>query len=242
MKQKRSIVGLGAAILATTTFAVVMMMMMGTMTSAWFMVEAFVPVTHNIMTQSPSSLALSSPLSSSLMSPSPRTSALSSYRRRSGTKQQRRHPTHLYMSSSSSPPNDYFDQSLYTDAAWSAITALPPCASYYSATSVDAPMLLSILLNPTKYNIPNIDNALTAKTVVAKLLSEAGLENVDGLKKEVERYLERQPKVSGDTSTQKSLGRTLGEVLEAARGVRDGLKVGAMCCVCVLLRDRNEVK
>ncbi len=217
-------------------------MMMGTMTSAWFMVEAFVPVTHNIMTQSPSSLALSSPLSSSLMSPSPRTSALSSYRRRSGTKQQRRHPTHLYMSSSSSPPNDYFDQSLYTDAAWSAITALPPCASYYSATSVDAPMLLSILLNPTKYNIPNIDNALTAKTVVAKLLSEAGLENVDGLKKEVERYLERQPKVSGDTSTQKSLGRTLGEVLEAARGVRDGLKVGAMCCVCVLLRDRNEVK
>jgi len=156
--------------------------------------------------------------------------------------QRRHHPTHpLHMSSQ---PNDYFDQSLYTDAAWSAITALPPCASYYSATSVDAPMLLSILLNPTKYNIPNIDNALTAKTVVFKLLSDAGLENVDGLKKEVERYLERQPKVSGDTSTQKSLGRTLGEVLEAARGVRDGLKVGDNYIImCVfLLRYENVIE
>jgi len=105
-------------------------------------------------------------------------------------------------------------------------------------------MLLSILLNPTKYNIPNIDNALTAKTVVFKLLSDAGLENVDGLKKEVERYLERQPKVSGDTSTQKSLGRTLGEVLEAARGVRDGLKVGDNYIImCVfLLRYENVIE
>ena len=37
--------------------------------------------------------------------------------------------------------------------------------------------------------------------------------------------MEKQPKVSGDTSSQKSMGRTLGEVLEAGRGVRDGLKV-----------------
>ena len=121
--------------------------------------------------------------------------------------------------------DNYFDQTQYTDAAWSAIVGLPPCATYYSATSVDAPMLLSILLNPTKYQVPNIDNALTAKTVVTKLLQDAGLSNVELLKKEVEKYLEKQPRVSGDTSQQKSLGRTLAEVFEAARDVKDGLKV-----------------
>ena len=45
---------------------------------------------------------------------------------------------------------DDFDQTKYTDAAWSAIAALPAAADVYSATSVDAPMLLAILLNPTK--------------------------------------------------------------------------------------------
>ncbi len=130
-------------------------------------------------------------------------------------------------SSSSSSPSQDFDQTQYTDAAWSAIVGLPNCADHYSATSVDAPMLLSVLLNPTKYQVPNVDNALTAKTVITKLLQDAGVTNIDSLRNEVERYLERQPKVSGDTSRQKSLGRTLGEVLEAARGVRDGLKVSA---------------
>ena len=115
-----------------------------------------------------------------------------------------------------------FDQQQYTDAAWSAIATLPQCATSYSATSVDAPMLLSILLNPTRYQAPEV--AQTAKTVTVKLLEDANV-NVDKLRDDVEEYLEKQPKVSGDTSTQKSMGRVLGEVLEAGRGVRDGLKV-----------------
>ena len=83
-------------------------------------------------------------------------------------------------------------------------------------------MLLSILLNPTKYQAPEV--AQTAKAVTIKLLEDANV-NVDKLRDDVEEYLEKQPKVSGDTSTQKSMGRVLGEVLEAGRGVRDGLKV-----------------
>jgi len=122
-----------------------------------------------------------------------------------------------------------FDQQQYTDASWSAISTLPQCADYYSATSVDAPMLLAILLNPTKYQAS--ENASTAKQVVTKLLNDANV-NVDKLKDDVEEYLLKQPTVSGDTSTQKSMGRTLGEVLEAGRGVRDGLKV----CILVYIK------
>jgi len=114
-----------------------------------------------------------------------------------------------------------FDQTQYTDAAWSAIAALPFCADSYSATSVDAPQLLSILLNPTKYQANEAGS--TAKQVVVKLLESAGAD-AEVLRAGVEEYLEKQPSVSGDTSSQKSLGRTLGEVLEAGRGVRDGLK------------------
>ena len=101
-------------------------------------------------------------------------------------------------------------------------------------------MLLSILLNPTKYQVPNIDNALTAKTVVTKLLTDAGVTNIDIIKRDVERYLEKQPKVSGDTSQQKSLGRVLGEVLEAARGVKDGLKVSLLVLHVVVCLFRLE--
>jgi hypothetical protein len=44
-----------------------------------------------------------------------------------------------------------FDQTKYTEAAWATLAALPACAESYMSTSVEAPMLLAILLNPTKY-------------------------------------------------------------------------------------------
>ena len=147
------------------------------------------------------------------------------------------YPHHHHRSSSSSSrrmsSSEDFDQARYTDAAWSAIAALPACADYHSATSVDAPMLLSVLLNPTRYQAG--ENALTARQVVVKLLEDAARQkngggeggefDVDRLRNDVEKYLERQPKVGGDVSAQKSLGRTLGEVLQAGRDVRDGLQV-----------------
>ena len=44
-----------------------------------------------------------------------------------------------------------FDQTQYTDAAWAALAALPGVADAYGATSIDAPMLLAVLLDPTRY-------------------------------------------------------------------------------------------
>lgn len=44
-----------------------------------------------------------------------------------------------------------FDQTKYTEAAWATLAALPACAQSYMSTVVEAPMLLAILLNPTKY-------------------------------------------------------------------------------------------
>lgn len=101
-------------------------------------------------------------------------------------------------------------------------------------------MLLSVLLNPTRYQAG--ENALTARQVVVKLLEDAyrrsgageELFDVDGLRADVERYLERQPKVSGDVNKQKSLGRTLGEVLQAGRDVRDGLQVRVCFCLDIV--------
>lgn len=114
-----------------------------------------------------------------------------------------------------------FDSTQYTDAAWGAVAALPQCATAYSATSVDAPMLLSCLLNPTRYGAG--EAAQTARQVASKLLEDCGAD-VERLRREVEEWLDKQPKVSGDTSAQKSLGRALGESLAASRGVRDGLR------------------
>ena len=184
-------------------------------------VDAFVPssLTPRVLTTSTSSSStgmminklLSSPTRSNHLHPSSN-HRRQHYRTRSNSKS----------TSKLNQSSQDFDQQQYTDAAWSAIATLPQCATSYSATSVDAPMLLSILLNPTKYQAPEV--AQTAKAVTIKLLEDANV-NVDKLRDDVEEYLEKQPKVSGDTSTQKSMGRVLGEVLEAGRGVRDGLKV-----------------
>ena len=183
-------------------------------------VDAFVPssLTPRVLTTSTSSTGmminklLSSPTRSNHLHPSSNHHNHHSRTTRSNSKS----------TSKLNQSSQDFDQQQYTDAAWSAIATLPQCATSYSATSVDAPMLLSILLNPTRYQAPEV--AQTAKAVTVKLLEDANV-NVDKLRDDVEEYLEKQPKVSGDTSSQKSMGRVLGEVLEAGRGVRDGLKV-----------------
>ena len=134
---------------------------------------------------------------------------------------------------------DDFDQTKYTDAAWSAIAALPAVADAYGATSVDAPMLLSVLLNPTKYRAG--ENALTARQVVVKLLQDSvdGNNNtfdIDDLRSDVEAYLDKRPKVSGTgLESQKRMGRTLAEVLKASRDVRDGLRDSYVSTEALLL-------
>ncbi|KAL7519368.1 hypothetical protein ACHAWX_004134 [Stephanocyclus meneghinianus] len=116
-----------------------------------------------------------------------------------------------------------FDQTKYTEAAWATLAALPACAQSYMSTVVEAPMLLAILLNPTKYQAG--ESAMTAKQVAMQLLEDAGV-NVQQLRNDVEAYLERQPKVTlGEgASQQKSMGRVLAEVLQAGREIKSELK------------------
>ncbi len=89
-------------------------------------------------------------------------------------------------------------------------------------------MLLSILLDPVKYQAG--EGALTAKQVATKLLEDAGVD-VAKLRGEVEVWLNKQPRVTitGDStmiSSQKQLGRVLGEVLKGGREIQKELKVG----------------
>lgn len=120
---------------------------------------------------------------------------------------------------------DMFDSTRYTEAAFATLAALPFCAESYSATAVEAPMLLSILLNPTKYQAS--DAAVNAKAVAVKLLEDAGVD-VEALKNGVEDYLERQPTVTitgdGSESKQKSLGNALKDVMETATEIKKELK------------------
>jgi len=130
-----------------------------------------------------------------------------------------------------------FDQTKYTEAAWAALSALPACAEAYSATSVEAPMLLSILLDPVKYQAG--EGALTAKQVATKLLEDAGVD-VAKLRGEVEVWLNKQPRVTitGDStmiSSQKQLGRVLGEVLKGGREIQKELKDSFISTEALLL-------
>ncbi|KAL3776200.1 hypothetical protein HJC23_011067 [Cyclotella cryptica] len=127
-----------------------------------------------------------------------------------------------------------FDQTKYTEAAWATLAALPACAESYMSTSVEAPMLLAILLNPTKYQAG--ESAMTAKQVAMQLLEDAGVD-VQQLRNDVEAYLEKQPKVTlGDgASTQKSMGRVLADVLQAGREIKSELKDSYISTEALLL-------
>ena len=44
-----------------------------------------------------------------------------------------------------------FNESKYTESAWSAISALSKAADYYEVQTIEAPLLLDIMLNPVKH-------------------------------------------------------------------------------------------
>ena len=107
-----------------------------------------------------------------------------------------------------------FQESKYTEAAWSLISSLTKAADYYQSQSVERPYLLDIMLNPTKHNAG--ENAEAAKKVVERILASAGVD-VDQLRQELESYFARQPKLSATGSTQKQMGQSLGKVLDTSR-------------------------
>jgi hypothetical protein len=119
-----------------------------------------------------------------------------------------------------------FDEGKYTEAAWSGIASLTKVAEYYQSAAVEAPMLLEIILNPGKHSAG--DDAEAAKKVAEKILTAAGVD-VKELRKELEGYLAKQPKMSGSTG-QKTMGRVLPTVLETSRQNMSILGVSIIYC------------
>ena len=128
-----------------------------------------------------------------------------------------------------------FQESKYTESAWACIAALPKIADYYSSTSVEAPMLLDVMLNPAKHSAG--DSAESAKRTAEKVFSKADVE-VSKLRQELEAYMSKQPKVSSGSSSasesQKIMGRSLSKVIERARENKSLLGVRTHYSHCVV--------
>jgi len=116
-----------------------------------------------------------------------------------------------------------FQEQSYTEAAWSAIASLPKVAEYYSAGTLEAPMLLDALLNPSKSSGGG-DAADAAKAAAEKVLNKAGVD-IPAVRVELETYMGKQPKMktSGEASNPR-MGSSLMNVLEQARIMKSELK------------------
>lgn len=75
-------------------------------------------------------------------------------------------------------------------------------------------MLLDILLSPTKHNAG--EDAEAARRVVEKILAKAEVD-MSVLRQELEMYMSKQPKVTGQVREQKVMGRNMMQVLERSR-------------------------
>ena len=129
----------------------------------------------------------------------------------------------LHLSSS-----DDFSENKYTEAAWAAIASLTKAADYYQASTVEAVILLDVLLNPAKHGAG--EAAQSAQRVVETTLAKTGLD-LKVLRASLETYLSKQPKVQG-SAQQKTMARSLQKVLETAR---DGKTVLGVSVVVVFL-------
>ena len=116
--------------------------------------------------------------------------------------------------------SDDFNQEKYTEAGWAAVAALTKVADAYQTSTVDSPILLEVLLNPGKHRCG--DDAESARRAVEKVLTAASVD-IKKLRKELETYLEKQPKVTGQTPQQKTMGYTLPKVLDSARSAMSTL-------------------
>jgi ATP-dependent Clp protease ATP-binding subunit ClpB len=116
--------------------------------------------------------------------------------------------------------SDDFNQEKYTEAGWAAVAALTKVADVYQTSTVDSPILLEVLLNPGKHRCG--DDAEAARRAVEKVLTGAKVD-IKKFRQELESYLEKQPKVTGQTPQQKTMGYTLPKVLDAARSAMSTL-------------------
>jgi ATP-dependent Clp protease ATP-binding subunit ClpB len=112
---------------------------------------------------------------------------------------------------------DDFQEQKYTESAWACMASLTKAAEYYGTTTVDSPLLLDMLLNPTKHGAG--ENAESAKRAVEKVLMKAGVDN-NKLRQELDMFMSKQPRMSGNEDQQKTMGRNLVRVLEFSRNAK----------------------
>lgn len=112
---------------------------------------------------------------------------------------------------------DDFQEQKYTESAWACMASLTKAAEYYGTSTVDSPLLLDMLLNPTKHGAG--DDAESAKRAVEKVLIKAGVD-VNKLRQELDMYMSKQPRMSGNEDQQKTMGRNLVRVLEFSRNAK----------------------
>jgi len=113
--------------------------------------------------------------------------------------------------------SDDWNEAKYTESAWACIVALTKAADYYKNNTVDSPMLLDVLLNPTKHNAG--DDADSAKRAVEKVLLKTGID-VSKLRQDLETHMSKQPKLTGSGDQQKVMGRNMIKLLEFARDTK----------------------
>jgi hypothetical protein len=115
---------------------------------------------------------------------------------------------------------DDFNESKYTEAAWAAIASLTKAADYYQASQIEAPILLDLLLNPSKHRAG--EEAESARRVAEKVFTNSGVD-IKLMRMELDQYLSRQARLSESSS--KTLGQNLQKVLDNARVSKDVLGV-----------------
>lgn len=183
--------------------------------------NAFTPAT-------PRHVARVSPLNSSFLAQQ----RMVTSRRTSSTNGKGVSTTSLRMSS------DDFNEQKYTEAGWAAVAALTKGADFYQTSTVESPILLDLLLNPSKHKAG--DDAESARKAVEKVLKEVKCD-VKALRQELDTHLAQQPKIQGDTSNQqKTMGYSLPKVLEAARSAMSTLGDSFVSAEALLLGLAKE--
>lgn len=117
--------------------------------------------------------------------------------------------------------SDDFNEQKYTEAGWAVVAALTKAADFYQTSTVESPILLDLLLNPSKHKAG--DDAESARKAVEKVLKDVKCD-VKALRQQLETHLSQQPKMQGEASSQqKTMGYSLPKVLEAARSAMSTL-------------------
>jgi ElaB/YqjD/DUF883 family membrane-anchored ribosome-binding protein len=134
--------------------------------------------------------------------------------------------------------SDDFNEQKYTEAGWAVVAALTKAADFHKTSTVESPILLDLLLNPSKHKAG--DDAESARKAVEKVLKEVKCD-VKALRQELETHLTQQPKMQGDAiNQQKTMGYSLPKVLEAARNAMSTLGDSFVSAEALLLGLAKE--